>query len=414
MHTRAFRIFMDTLCRPAPLAGKPNHGTTARVLTILDTPDTPPTRLYAENRWRDNPGLHPTWWREVLGLTASKFTLDWRHQIGDAEALLAGVNALLLSAPTLPHARACAANAGLDWDHLVSLLVVDHVVVGQTPPATAVFVEASAATFDDYVAAEQGVRDGLYVFYGLMCRADTPLGPLRDTAARAAAQVWGRAKRPALRAAAFPFDLASPAALLAPLQPHKEEHLSLLELGARLGWYMLALPTVWPSQADRLGDALAALGALAQAEQQVMQVLGGWPHHHGRPVFSVLDHLRHGTPPWPTPLAGQLWHTSVFPHLEEVFQQVLANHPAVRAPYCEALAQLGPHTPLLALAPHMAPLGLNTPAADAHMAALLAAVPGLSGVTLPSWTPFAHLTTHPDPADIAPWFTPTHPPLAKI
>ncbi len=387
----------------------------AAVLTIIDSPETSPTRAYAERCWQNDPRIHPAWWREILGMTAAKLVLDWRHSVYTPECLCDGFNTLLLRPTTLPLAADAIEDNGLNWHEIVTLLVVDAWPEKFDVWPTALVLDVSPYRTPDeampfIVAAETAVRDGLIAFYGVAhpdLSSPHPIWPLHiwiTAAEEAAQQVWGRKKRSGLRMVLLMLDMAHPSALLMPTTQHKHETVSTMELAARLGWYVLAAPGAWFIPA-LMEHPLSALCALAEAETQLIQKLGGWPQTSGKPWFSGLRALQLGQTPWPTYAAGLAWQYHVFPNLFNYLEQLTTTFPAhysVIQNYRQCLSAIAPHAPFLgglhALTRH--PYFAPYPHDNLLLAQTLAATPGVGGTLIPQIEFFTNMKYINDLPDV--------------
>lgn len=400
------------------------------MLHIHHADDVVPSKAYADACWRADPRISPDSWREMLGVTVGKLALDWREEVTQPQELTRGANLILTTPAT--HAAAAQAVAQYMEDPAAAVTVLVTPQPHTLPEQPAMFVVWAAPEDVDEAAAlaaltqlEQHARSGAILAYGIhhpaMAEAGTPW-PLHrwlEIATAAAEAAWGRKKRPALRLLLAEFDLLNPALLTTAntqsLAGGKTEVVTPLELAARRGFAVIAVAPAMPSTVPPQPQALAALAAVAQAEQALLNHLGGqWPSQQGRPLFSVLAALTEGASPWPTPHHWQGWLRHVHPRLAAAWGTLspspelgslinayldaftpllpLANHLALTT------AQPHIHHILTHLRTHLPTTWQKTPDA-ALAAAILTSVPGITALAahpLPTLAPTLHLPVHPD------------------
>ena len=289
------------------------------MLKIIEAqPSSNPSRAWVEAAWRENPAISPSWWRENLGFTHSKFMCDARDA---ADIMLPeGLNVVLTRGQALS---------------LPEGIVQVAVVSAATQPCAAdvVLWQPSVAADDAtcieaFTALEQRVRKGELVAYGL----DEPLlghiGQLRPLhawlalAEQAAEAVWGRKKRPALRVLYTRVDALATAPLLWPSSLLKGQTVPLLEHAVHLGLWVLALPCSGQG-GEAPHHALAALAQVAEAEVALhAELQGQWPHVAGQPVFMVLPTLQQGQAPWRHPVHAVQWQRSAWPALQNAMKNL--------------------------------------------------------------------------------------------
>jgi hypothetical protein len=382
-------------------------GTMLKIIAADAAP--PPTRAWAEDAWRQNPNLHPSWWRENLGFTHSKLIVDARH--GVALPLPAGVNCVLTAGQTGAWAEGVLRVAVCSALH--TPLHADVVVWQPAYPCTT--AQAVAAL----VWLEEQVRQGVLAAYGV---AEPLLGTPQQMfalhewlafAAEAAAQVWGRPKRPMLRVLLVPFDVFNTAPLFYPSSLYKEARVALLEHAAALSLWVIADPTPLgiPSPA-----ALQALEAVAHAEATLHDALQGqWPHVQGQPVFAVLPALQQGVAPWQHTTAVDAWQRQVWPIMRDTFSSLgtpqakallQAWHEAM--PFLHALADAAASTQIshiLAQQKQHLAAEFQQQGLVHQQLAVCAAVAGVGGVVFDAVHDLTPLQKMPDIADIGPFFT---------
>lgn len=289
------------------------------MLKIIEAqPSSNPSRAWVEAAWRENPAISPSWWRENLGFTHSKFICDARDA---AEVTLPeGVNVVLSGGQDL------ALPEGIVQLAMVSDATqpcAADVVLWQPPVAA-----DDATCIAAFTVLEQRVRMGELVAYGL----DEPLlghmGQLRPLhawlalAEQAAEAVWGRKKRPALRVLYTRVDALATAPLLWPSTLLKGQTVPLLEHAVHLGLWVLALPCS-RQRGEAPHHALAALAQVAEAEVALhAELQGQWPHVAGQPVFMVLPALQQGHAPWRHPVHAVQWQRSAWPALQNAMQSL--------------------------------------------------------------------------------------------
>jgi hypothetical protein len=358
--------------------------------------------------------LHPSWWRENLGFTHSKFIYDARA--GFAAPLPQGINVVLTNGHAAPLAEGVVHVAVLE-DYTTP--VPADVRLWQ-PPVQATDEECIAAL----VVLETHVMHGAYVAYGL---ADFTLGSPTQRrslqawlgfAERAAEHVWGRKKRPALRALLVSFDVMATAPLFYPSSENKGQSVPLLEHAAQLGLWVMAEPC-WPTHETAQTKALQTLARVAEAEIAVHQALQGqWPHISGKPLFAVLPFLQRGAAPWQHPTEARVWRHTVWPMLVQAFIGVAPQLPvaiytawqeawACLVPQLEDLAACAATTRIEACIVQQAqalPADLKQHPLTLQHGAVCAAVPGIGGVVVPPLLACALLHSLPDIADIGPFF----------
>lgn len=281
--------------------------------------DDSPTQAYALARWRENPKISPSSWRQALGCTVGKVAFDGRCGLeGLAEAVGAGCNMIVV--PALQMATVVEKlNVGdIERDQVVIVAVgvpeafVDGAdwwlwpVGGEAPDAARL------------VRLEQAVREGALGAYGVSGEAEMDLAAWMAAAEQAAEAVWHRKKRSGLRVVEVPLNGAEQVALRGANGRGKE---SVLDMAARRGMAVLA------RRADRWGgpwgevevgleapaaapEALAALVAVGEAEQGVEGLRGG-----------VLAALAAGVAPWPSRAAWQVFMKTQWPEMERMLEE---------------------------------------------------------------------------------------------
>jgi hypothetical protein len=395
----------------------------------LSPRDASPTKAHIDACWAARPRLNPQAFRETLGFTAGKLWLDLRAALPGGGTLLTawrhGLNGWLLSPATLTQLTLPAALAR-------ETLVLAFESADAAAPAQPVEIFFTAQPRPDFTALEHLARAGLTLYYGLATAAPPPLSLYSEQAEAAAARVWGRRKRPGLRALLAPLNPADTALLHHPTSTHQGEAVSAAEYAARLGWLLLAdrtntlttpdglIPLLPQPDPAALPPALRALAQAAAAEQALHHALQGWPAVDGRPLFSLLAPLGRGRPPFASPAAAAAWAGHLLPDLHTRWQTLAtpATAPQVQG-YLAALAVLAPHASLLgqmgaatttdrlcaALPPSLQPPAAVLPAP--HFSHLAASLPGLAGVMVPpqnlnDYLKLMEMPDHPDPAPAFP------------
>lgn len=284
----------------------------AMVQVMFDDSGASPTQDYALARWRDNPRLSPSSWRQALGNTLGKVAFDARCGVeGLVEAVALGCNLLVVPAGCLEEALAAmegmreqvvivgvgsprALRAGVDW------WLWD---VGEAAPEPA-----------GLMVLEQAVKDGVLDAYGISGEASLDLAAWLAAAGEVAGTVWGRRKRSGLRVVEVPLNGVEQEALRG---PGGNAAASLLEHAARLGMVVLvSRSALWRGPWGEVdigfegavpsAMAVAALVAVGEAEQAVPGLTGG-----------VLPALAAGASPWPTRAAWAVFEEQVWPGLEQ-------------------------------------------------------------------------------------------------
>jgi len=391
--------------------------------TLADTAtDDPraPTKRYADALWQTHPRVSPDWWREALGHTVGKLALDWRTHIGSPPALAEGCNLVVASPATWT--QTCAHLQGQPLpEGFTTVLMVPDATLPQTVPSFAVWSPASLpdVTTRHHVLErlEQAVQQGRIEAYGVHLSAggSLPLHQWLEEAATAAATVWSRKKRPALRWVVVEQDLLNLSHVIHASTRHRDEAVSTLELASRLGLAVLVLPLVLPAPAEPLQAALEALVQVAQTESALNEDLGGWPHAGDQPLFSVLASLGQGYTPWPTPYVWHAWRAQVWPHVQATWQALATdrNDPLMKAYLAawEALLSHGENLSIAAAQPVLTQVVSSlTPqlpdmwqAADPTMQSLavLTSLPAVTAVAVAQVPPLALLRDVPGLPDVA-------------
>jgi hypothetical protein len=382
------------------------------MLKIIEAEATAtPSRQWAEAAWRANPRIAPNWWRENLGFTHSKVVLDARE--APSTALPEGVNVVLTAGAPGAWAAGVICVAVTPNPTAAQAQVVLWQVPDQVTPQEAT---------EQLLRLEQRVSSGEIEAYGV---ADDTLGTAAQRwglntwlslAATAAEAVWGRKKRPALKALLVPFDGVASAPLLLPSTELKGQSVPLLEQAAHLNIWVLAHPMgLKPVMAP--AEVLQALTDLAQAEVQLhVGLKGQWPHIMGQPVFSVLQPLQHGQAPWPHPCMVKPWQNLAWPALTQAFH-TYGTTPAGAAwvaawqrvyPLMTTLAHAASRTTVEALMHqrlgHALPVTAGLDVTHSHIH-LLGSVPGIGGVVVPIGCDVQALLSVPDIADVGGFFS---------
>lgn len=320
------------------------------MLKIIAADETAPAdKRYADACWRANPRIAASWWREAQGHTVGKIGLDWRKRVTQQTLLEQGFNLVLAAEETYAGAVAAMAAAQAEEGALHLWLTTASPLMwlenNPQPQPGLVLLWQPEAGGDEIgrhavlKGLEEACRAGKISGYGLadadLAQPDTPL-PLHgwlEEASQAAAVVWGRRKRPALRYLLANLDWLEPGWLTVENTQHHGQEVGALELAARLGLMVVAVQGARPLPPGAVPSA-AALGGLqkaAEAEQGLNAALGGWPQVAGRRVFSVLEALAAGRPPWPSPAAWRLWRRHQLPLLEELWRAQVATKAATQA-----------------------------------------------------------------------------------
>lgn len=372
---------------------------------------TTPSRAWVEAAWRAAPNIHPTWWREHLGITHSKLICDVRG--GLADDLPHGVNVLLTEGQHTNVSEGVIKLAVVQDAHAKAYA---DVVLWQPPEGADDAMRLAAC-----IALEVRVMRGESVAYGV---SDAWLGSPMQTcslsdwlaiAAQAAEQVWGRKKRPALRAFVLNFDVLNTAPLFYPSSTHKGQQVPLLEQAVQMGLWVLAEPVRLPDDTAQT-QALQALSTLAEAEAELHKALHGqWPHMQGKPVFAVLPYLQQSSTPWYHPLDAAVWRQHIWPQMDAMFTMqndahYAAWHRAWHAllPYLNTIAAIAAHRAIESVMENQAQVlsaeFASHPLMHQHIA-LCASVPGVGGVVVPETLNTKALCALPDMPDIWPFFT---------
>lgn len=401
-----------------------------RAMLRIEHTDTPadvvtddprgPSKRYADALWQSHPRISPDWWHEALGHTVGKLALDWRTHIGSPQALAEGCNLVVASPATWT--QTCAHLQGQSLpEAFTTVLMVPDATLPHTTPAFAVWSPAilpdAAARQQVLEGLEQAVQQGRLEAYGVHLPAggSLPLHQWLEEAATAAATVWTRKKRPALRWVVVEQDLLNLSHVIHASTRHRDEAVSTLELASRLGLAVLVLPLVVPAAAEPSQAALEALVQVAQTESALNEALGGWPHAGDQPLFSVLASLGQGYTPWPTPYVWHAWRVQVWPHVQATWQTLAAEREDARmAAYLAALEALLPHgenlstaaaQPVLAqvvgsLTPHLPGVWQAADPATQSLA-VLTSLPAVTAVAVPQMPPVALLRDVPALPDVA-------------
>ncbi len=390
--------------------------------TLVDDPRAP-SKQYADALWQSHPRISPDWWREALGHTVGKLALDWRQPaavLASEYALAEGCN-LVVASPDTWSLVAKQIASQPQPDGVISVLMMDD---GDLPEKTPHYVIWSPVNLPDATARQQvlsrletAVQQGHIEAYGIHMPAggSLPLHTWLDEAATAAAVVWNRKKRSALRWVVVEQDLLNLSHVTHPTTLHREEAVSTLELASRLGLAVLVLPQVLPAAAEPPQAALEALVQVAQTESALNEALGGWPHAGDQPLFSVLAALGQGYTPWPTPYVWQAWRTQVWPHVQATWQALAAQRDdTLMAAYLAALEGLLPYgvalshaaaQPVLAhvlagLRPQVPQVWQNEPETTLILG-VLTALPAVTAVAVVQVPPLAPLRDAPGLPDVA-------------
>ncbi|MFZ2587490.1 MAG: hypothetical protein WAZ18_05170 [Alphaproteobacteria bacterium] len=203
---------------------------------IHTTESTDPTQTFAHTAWKENPRLSPSSYRSAQGLTLSKLTYDARISLEHwPQAIASGCNIILLSATTAPNLTHKPEGTLAVLETLNPHTIPEGIDILLTPPNP-----------DAYEPLEQAVKDGHILFYGLTCTGWEDINAHLIMAEAAAHTVWGRRKRPELKALMVPFNLAEQHAAREATTTHGTEPVSPLELAARRSMLVLAdRPTLW-------------------------------------------------------------------------------------------------------------------------------------------------------------------------
>jgi hypothetical protein len=282
----------------------------AMVQVMFDDSDTSPTQAYALARWRENPRISPSSWRQALGRTVGKVAFDGRCGLqGLQEVLAVGCNVVLAPAAALEDVLAVV-DARRDEVVVVGFGAAEEYRDG----ADWWLCPAQGLLSDALEVLERAVKEGRLEAYGISGEADVDLARWLAASAKVAEKVWGRRKRGGLRVVEVPLNGAEQVALRG---PDGNAEASILELAARQGMVVMAQRAAhWrgPWGEVEMGleaegvlpEALAALVAVGEAEKTVEGLAGG-----------VLPALAAGASPWPTRAAWRVFEDKIWPGLEE-------------------------------------------------------------------------------------------------
>lgn len=342
-----------------------------------------PTQRYAEARWRERPAISPSSWRVSQGWTLGKVVHDARVDVRGVEAALReGCNGILVSGATAGEVLKLAEGWPGGREELV--VIAEGLVEGADVALLHVWDQAILER------CEAWVKDGKLALYGVVADAATDLDAVVRMAAEAAAVVWGRRKRPMLRAVSMQLDAGDLACALAPATHHKEEHVSVLEYAARMDFLVVAEGAV--ADADEAA-VIRAVEDSVSAEQELYARLGGWPERGGVTYFSIWRMLLAGVAPFPTVGAARRWRQEVLPELG-VFWRGQGE-----AGYADRLDEVGRVAEGVALLGIRAALGWEGAALADVARGVAASVPGVTCVL--GRGAVAAFYTLPDVVDVA-------------
>lgn len=323
-----------------------------------------PTQRYAEARWRERPAISPSSWRVSQGWTLGKLVHDARVDVRGVEAALReGCNGVLVSDATASDVLRLAECWPGGRDEVV--VMAEGVVAG----ADVVFLRVW--DMEAFERCEAHVKEGRLGLYGVVVDARTDMDAVVRMAGDAAAAVWGRRKRPMLRALLLPLDAGDIACAVEPATLHKEEQVSVLEYAARMDFLVVAEGAV--TDADEV-VVIRAVEHIVSAEQELYARLGGWPERGGVPYFCLWRALLAGVQPFPTVGAARRWRRDVLPELMRFWRG------RAEAGYVEALQGLGAVAEGAALLGIKALLGWEGAALGDVARGVAASVPGVTCV----------------------------------